>query len=156
MTPWWLQLAWPLAVLFALGWALFAVTAMGHVIRHLRHRSRPAAARSGPGPAREYPPVPGPVPTLKEREVLDAIARARVAAGPGAAHSAQVIADGLRLRFPALDDTTLGLVALELFGYARTLAMGLPDPLHALNATIDAFGLTAEELTRLTRQGVPR
>jgi hypothetical protein len=102
------------------------------------------------------PPPPGPALNPDEAGILTALYKGRAAAPAASVQAAQVIADGLRIRFPGVDDTTLGLVTLDLFGYVRALGLGLPDPLLALQSVLDGFGFAAEELTRLARNEVPR
>jgi hypothetical protein len=136
------------------GWLLVAATGGLLLGRVLRRRSQAVTQTPAPGAAHGPRPAPGPTPG--ETASLAALHQARAHATPQACQAAQVIADGLRLRFPGLDDLTLGLVVLDLFGYTRALALGLPDPVFALSAVMDGFGLAAEELTRLTRTDVPR
>lgn len=116
----------------------------------------PSRDEKPPAPGAAHGPRPAPGPTPDETATLAALYRARTHATPAACQAAQIIADGLRLRFPGLDDLTLGLIVLDLFGYTRALGLGLPDPVYALHAVMDGFGLAAEELTRLTRTDVPR
>ena len=134
--------------------------------RHAHALARDLADRaSRDGPDEAYDSIPStdetvgwdkPQATLTRREKtqLGAIQAWRPHANPAAAQAAHAIADGLRLRFPTLDDTTLGLITLDLFGYLRALATGLPDPAIALRGAADGFALAAEELTRLGRTDV--
>jgi hypothetical protein len=137
-----------LAVLLVLGWILASVLGIGHVLRHLRKH------RAGATPQR---PRPGPVPNYAERQALDGLTRARTIAKPQAVENGRLIADGLRVRFPHLTDTTLGLMLFDVMGYLNAAMLGCPDPRWALGSISDAYALAAEELTRLARQeGVPR
>jgi hypothetical protein len=143
---------WRLLIMVALG-----LTAIGaaYIIGALRTPRTPAPGTGAATPpaARQPPPRLPPAPAINDYEAaaLDGLYRARVAVPPRGAYAAQIIADGLRERFPHLDDTTLGLVALDLHGYAVALATGLPDPRAALRAIVDSFGLAAEDLTRFGR-----
>jgi len=114
-------------------------------------------------PRRKKTPVPGtasppkrpaPAPGFYPHETaeLQQLYRSRAAVPPRGAYAAQIIADGLRERFPHHDDATLGLVTLDLHGYVVALACGLPSARDALLAITDAFGLAAEDLTRIARQ----
>jgi hypothetical protein len=116
----------------------------------------PAAALGGPGRGDtlrgDTPPGPAPALTPQETAALERLHRARAAIPPRGAHAAREVADGLRERFPGLDDTTLGLVTLDLYGYVQAIAAAIPAPAGALQAITDVFGLAAEELTRLARE----
>lgn len=152
MTP---ALAWPLAVMFTLGWVLAALFGIGHALRWIRS-SKPA--RKPPGPAAPQRALraasPGPHPNRDEADLLDGIRRARMTASPMAVDNSRIIADGLRLRFPNLPDTTLGLALLDVSGYVNAaLLSGVPWGLQAIS---DSFALAAEELTRLARTEAPR
>ena len=111
-----------------------------------------------PGPAHGRPPRPAPAPARTPHEHA-ALARyaalTTTAILPGHVHAGREIADGLRQRFPGTDDTTLGIIAMDLRGYATALDVGLPDPAQAMQALIDCLAIAAEDLTRLDRtQGV--
>ena len=151
----------------ALAWMCASAIAAPVIGRFLA--TRPPARAAGPPPAPVSPgtgaappphagaaeaPRSAPVPGLTPHEAaaLDRYARlAGVAILPGHAHAAREIADGLRQRFPATDDTTLGVIAMDLRGYAVALSLGIPGTAHALQAIIDCLGLAAEDLTRLER-----
>ena len=100
-------------------------------------------------------PPPGPRIPYRDAAALTQLHRNRACASPAAAQAARIIADGLRIKFPRVNDTTLGLIALDLYGYIQALALGLPDPVFALHASAEAVGLAAEELTRLARLDTP-
>lgn len=121
----------------------------------------PVPGQQNPRPAHGQPPArpaPAPAPALTPHE-LAALDRYQHLTGvhvlPGHASAAREIADGLRQRFPALDDTTLGVIAMDLRGYAVALAIGLPAAGQALQAVIDCYALAAEDLTRLDRTEAP-
>jgi len=140
----------------ALAFLGFLTAAAGGVLLlRGRHPKTPAPGPGAATPPAAWQPPPRlpPAPALLPHETaaLDALYRARVAAPPRGAYAAQIIADGLRERFPEVGDTTLGLVALDLHGYAVALATGLPDPRAALLAIVDSIGLAAEDLTRFGR-----
>ena len=145
MNPWAIAAAWlPVSVITGL--------AIGRWMRRAAPRT-PAPGNAPPRGAVSPPSRPPPAPGLLPHEAaaLNGLYRARAAAPPRGAYAAQIIADGLRERFPGVDDTTLGLVALDLHGYAAALATGLPDPRAALRAIVDSIGLAAEDLTRFGR-----
>lgn len=156
-------LVWAGAILFVLGWVLAAL-GWGAIILHTirQHAKTPAPAASprpvpGKTPARAAnPPPPGPAPNRAETDILNGIQRARITAPPQAISNSRLIADGLRLRLPHLDDASLGLAVFDLAGYINAAVLGYADPGMALGVLSDGFTLAAEELTRLARNGVPR
>jgi len=157
---------WPLLGLVAAGYTAAGILAIGAQIGATRRRR--TGGRPAPGDGHQTPapgqrttryeaaspptrPTPAPGFTPEETAILDAIHRQRITTPPRGAYAGRIIADGLRERFPHLDDATLGLVALDLHGYAVAIWAGLPPGAGGLALIVDAFGLAAENLTHLAR-----
>ena len=159
---------WPLLII--VGIAIIVITAVLVIGAQIgaTHRRRtgglpaPGDGHQAPAPGQRttHPneaavppsrPTPAPGFTPEETAILDAIRRQRITTPPRGAYAGRIIADGLRERFPHLDDATLGLVALDLHGYAVAIWAGLPPNAGGLALIVDAFGLAAEDLTHLAR-----
>jgi hypothetical protein len=166
MTPAW---AWPLLILGLAGWIIAAAEATAIILWVLgqpvdgpgigpdeAYATLPSVDEKPPAPAPGTSPAQGPGIHPHYAAQLDAITKRRDFIPPGTADAARIVADGLRTEFPALDDLTLGLVTVHLYGYARSLTIGLPEPIDAAQTVVDLFGLTAEDLTRIARMDTPR
>jgi hypothetical protein len=109
----------------------------------------PSLMPPSPGPAR--PPVrAAPAPALLPHE-LDDLNRLRCDRSILGRDAGQAIADGIRQRFPGHDDLTLGVIAADLYGYARAVELSLPGRCPDARFIVECFGLAAEDLTRLAR-----
>jgi hypothetical protein len=110
----------------------------------------PAPEPGHPPEATSPPSVAAPAPALlpHELEDLNRLHRRRTPLGHNAG---QVIADGLRQRFPQYDDAVLGAITTDLYGYARALELALSADCADARYVVDCLGLAAEELTHLAR-----
>jgi hypothetical protein len=159
--------AWPLLILGLAGWIIAAAeaTAISFWLAmlgrptdtgdDLGYATLPATNEKPPAPALDDPsPAQGPGIHPHYAAQLDAISKRMVM--PGIIDAARIVADELREQFPAVDDLTLGLVSVHLYGFARTLTVGLSDDVDVAQVVVDLLGLTADDLTRLARTDSPQ
>lgn len=152
--PTWYWLAGTISLVLV-AWVLLSTVlgAAAGVLLGLGARRRKDQAAASP-PARDPQPAPGPAPlTGAERDILAVVAAARPTMTEEAVRNGQRVADGLRLLCPEVPDAALGRIALDTLRWLTT-ALTAADHDHrlAVKITADAYGLAAEDLTRLARQ----